>query len=77
MLIYKITKYLWGEKMEEKKKRKYDTVPEIYMNGSDSNHFFQPDYPFDGSECTKNAVPDDGNQSDDFLYGDLRTEHKL
>ena len=47
-----------GESMDDKKKKVQDTVPDIYMNGTDGANFFRPHYPVESNEFTETVVPD-------------------
>ncbi len=45
--------------MDEKRRRKYDTFPDIYMNGKGESCFFRPHYPVEDSEFEAIAIPED------------------
>lgn len=45
--------------MYEKRKRKYDTFPDIYMNGQGHSCFFRPHYPIEDSEFEAVTIPED------------------
>ncbi len=50
--------------MEEKKKRKYDRVPDIYMNGGRESCFFRPHYPVEDSDYAAAAIFEEENALD-------------
>ena len=65
--------------MDRKGKRKYDTVPDIYMSRNSNARFFRPHYPVEDSEYDIAAIPDEDisadncdTQNDSFFSGDMQ-----
>ncbi len=48
--------------MDEKRKRRYNTFPEVYMNGQGESCFFRPHYPVEDSELEAIANPEEDSE---------------